>query len=114
MLSEVFLLGNWKDYQELEDNLSMPEITAILVAKRKDDTEHRKFLAALQGVDLDGASDDAQQIWEDKKAKFFSGGQAESANDILSLQGQAAAQAGFGIGNGLEYTDGKLVEEPSW
>ena len=114
MLSEVFLLGNWKDYQDLEDNLSMPELTAILVAKRKDDTENRKFLAALQGVDLEGGADDAQQIWEDKKAKFFSGGQAENSDDILSLQGLAAQQAGFGIGNGLEYTDAKAVEEPQW
>ena len=52
--SEVFLLGIWKDYQELEKSLSMPELIATLEVSRELDYTEKKFLAAIQGVDLDG------------------------------------------------------------
>lgn len=102
------MLGIWKDFNELEDNLSMPELTAILTAKRESDYNDKKFLAALQGVDLDKESGSApkQSSWEDIKARVFSGGAAKDANDIVSLQGVNAQQAGFGIGMGLDYVKG--------
>lgn len=97
------MLGIWKDYQELEDNLSVPELTAILEAKNKEDYEHKKFLAALKGVDLDKHSGASNHEWERIKAKAFSQGETDNPNDIVALQGAAAEQAGFGIGNGLDY-----------
>ncbi len=100
--SEVFLLGIWKDYDELETSLSMPELVATLSAKRDLDYSEKKFFAAIQGVDLD-AQTGKSNAWEDMKARVFSGGQATSANDVLALQGQNAAKAGFGIGMGLDY-----------
>lgn len=102
--SEVFLLGIWKDYEELESSMSMPEMTATLKIKRDLDYEQKKFLAAMQGVDLDKASG-KQDAWEEMKARVFSGGKAADSKDILALQGQNATQAGFGIGLGLEYED---------
>jgi hypothetical protein len=103
--SEVFLLGIWKDYQELEKSLSMPELMAIIEVKRELDYSEKKFLAAIQGVDLDKESgkNRGQQEWEDMKARVFSGGQTSDANDVLSLQGPKAKQLGFGIGMGLDY-----------
>ena len=100
--SEIFLLGIWKDYEELEASLSMPEITAILASKRDIDYQEKKFFAAIQGVDLDKnkKKDDA---WEQMKARVFSGGTTSDPNDILSFQGQTASKAGFGIGMGLDY-----------
>lgn len=85
----------------------MPELVATLEAKRNKDYEERKFLAAIQGINLDEASGETkgQKEWEDLKARVFSGGQSSDSNDILSLQGQNAAKAGFGIGAGLEYAD---------
>ena len=72
----------------------------------KDYTE-KKFLAAIQGVDLDGQSDKdrGQKEWEDMKARVFSGGQTKDSNDVLSLQGPNAQKVGFGIGMGLDYED---------
>lgn len=99
--SEVFLLGIWKDYEELERSLSMPEITSILNIKREEDYSHKKFLAAMQGVDLDKGN--KTNAWEDMKARVFSKGQATDGNDIVALQGQNAQKAGFGIGMGLSY-----------
>ena len=100
--SEVFLLGIWKDYEELETSLSMPEMLATLNSKRDLDYEEKKFLAAIQGVDLDKDSNKTN-AWEDMKAKVFSKGQANNSNDVLALQGVNAQRAGFGIGMGLSY-----------
>jgi hypothetical protein len=103
------LLGIWKDYEQLEDSLSMPEITSILLAKRESDYEEKKFFAAIQGIDLDGKNgkDRGQKEWEDMKSRVFSGGSAKDSNDITSLQGINAQRAGFGINNGLEYASVK-------
>jgi len=114
--SEVFLLGIWKDYEDLELSLSMPELMVTLSSKRELDYEEKKFLAAIQGVDLDASSSDStgkrrgQQEWEDLKARVFSKGQAADGNDVLALQGPNAKKAGFGIGMGLDYDD---MRDPS-
>ena len=104
--SEVFLLGIWKDYEELEKSLSMPELLITLEARRELDYEEKKFLAAIQGVDIDkGSAKDSQNSWEQMKAKVFSNGKAKDGNDVLALQGVNAQKAGFGIGMGLGYED---------
>jgi hypothetical protein len=105
--AEVFLLGIWKDFEELESSISMPELTSILNVKRDLDYQEKKFMAGIQGVDLDKESG-SQDLWEQKKAKFFSGGATSDSNDVIALQGINAANAGFGIGLGLGYE--KLVE----
>jgi hypothetical protein len=107
--AEVFILGIWKDYKELEESLSMPELMVTLSSKRELDYEEKRFLAAIQGVDLDSStnSDKGQKEWEDMKARVFSGGATSDSNDVLSLQGQNAKKAGFGIGMGLDYEDAR-------
>ena len=105
--AEVFTLGIWKNYEELEISLSIPELMQTLSSKRDLDYEEKKFLAAIQGVDLDKNNENGrgQKEWEDMKARVFSGGQTSDGNDVLSLQGPNAARAGFGIGMGLDYED---------
>jgi hypothetical protein len=105
--SEVFLLGIWKDYSELEESLSLSEIIAIISSKRDLDYQEKKFFAAIQGVDLEDSSDSerGQKEWENMKARVFSRGATNDSSDVLSLQGQNAKKAGFGIGMGLDYED---------
>jgi hypothetical protein len=107
--SEVFLLGIWKDYNELEESLSLSEIMAIISSKRELDYQEKKFFAAIQGVDLEDSADEqrGQKEWENLKARVFSGGATSDSNDVLSLQGQNAKKAGFGIGMGLDYEDAR-------
>lgn len=100
--AEVFLIGIWKDYEELEVSLSMPELMTTLEVKRDMDYQDKKFQASIQGIDLDKNSDKSN-AWEDMKARVFSKGNAKDSNDILALQGINAQKAGFGIGLGLEY-----------
>ena len=111
--SELFLLGIWKDYEELEISLSMPELMATLVAKRELDYTEKKFLASIQGIDLEGATrSDEEDPWERVKARAAAVSRGEDPdtatsadpNDVTSLVGTKAQQAGFGIGMGLEYT----------
>lgn len=90
----------------------MPELVSILVAKREKDHEERKFLAAIQGIDLDSNNENPQKKWEDLKARAFSGGKVKDSNDIVSLSGIEAKQKGFGIGRGLEYSSGNNLKNP--
>jgi hypothetical protein len=105
--SEAFLLGIWKDYEELESSLCMQELSAILEAKREEDYQNKKFLAAIQGIDLDEQTGKKQEDpWEAMKARVaskVSGVENSGGNDITSYVGQKAKKAGFGIGLGLSY-----------
>jgi hypothetical protein len=64
-------------------------LLVTLDAIRKKDATDKKFLAALQGVDLD---EDSSQ-----------------GEDIAKISGYRAQQDGFGIGEGL----GHIVEDNS-
>lgn len=104
--AELFVLGIWKNFDELESSISMSELMKILESTRELDYNEKKFLAAMQGVDLDDASGrNNQEVdpWEAMKARVASNGATSDPNDIVSYQGQRAAKAGFGIGMGLEY-----------
>ena len=102
--SEVFLLGIWKNYDELETSMSMPELLTTLNSKRELDYQEKKFLAAMEGVDLDEQSGKTDSnAWEEMKARVYSKGKTSDPKDIVALQGQNAANAGFGIGMGLSY-----------
>lgn len=105
--SEVFLLGIWKDYEELEKSLSLPELFKTLESKRDSDYQDKKFTASLKGIDLDEASGNSQEDpWEAMQARVqskLSGIGDGNPNDITALQGVRAQQLGFGIGMGLDY-----------
>lgn len=98
--TEIFLMGSWKNYHELEVSMSMPEILQTISTKRELDHMEKKFLAAMQGVDIDKDNPESNK-WEEMKERILYKGR--SSNDITSLTGRRAAEAGFGIGNGLDY-----------
>ena len=75
----MFLLGNWKNYDELEENLSIEELIATLNAERERRQDERKFMAAVQGIDI-----------SDK----------EPVN-ITDISPYEVAQTGFGVGLGI-------------
>jgi hypothetical protein len=69
---------------------------------QKTESEKRKFLASIQGVDLDESSNNEEgSSFEDVKRRAL--GINASANDVVSLQGSFASEAGFGINAGLGY-----------
>lgn len=66
--------GAWKTFEELEDNLSLAEINQILDSYRKMKREEQKFLAAMQGIDLDknssGNSSDFETVKKRAQARI--------------------------------------------
>lgn len=81
----------------------MPEVLLTLKAKQKVDQENRIFLASLQGVDLRGGEkEEESKTFDDIRRKAM--GINASADDVVSLQGSFATEAGFGIGMGLGYS----------
>lgn len=99
--AELFLIGSWRNYDELESTISMTEMLETLSAKRDLDYQEKKFLAAIQGVDID--KDKGEDAWEAMKKRVFNKG--KDSNDITLLKGRAAQQAGFGIGMGLDFEE---------
>lgn len=97
--SEVFLLGMWKNYDDLETSLSMPELLQIISMKRELDHLEKKFLAAMQGVDIDkGVENDK---WQEMKQRILYNN--KDSKDAASLTGKRAQEVGFGVGMGLDY-----------
>jgi len=104
--SEVFLLGIYKDYEELESSLCLQELLAVINMRRDLDYEEKKFLASIQGIDIEkGNKTTNVDPWEAMKARVFSKGKTDNPNDITSFQGPKAAKAGFGVGMGIDYVD---------
>ena len=89
----------------------MAELTFILEASRDAEYNRQKFAAAMKGVDLDKETgrDKRPRVgkkastFEDIQARAASGGMAQDANDILSLQGQYGARKGFQMGKDMGY-----------
>ena len=82
----------------------MPEMLQTLKAVQKTEDEKRRFLASLQGINLDEDSSSESVTFDDVKRRAL--GISASKDDVVSLQGQSAAEAGFGIGAGLGYSQG--------
>jgi hypothetical protein len=79
----------------------MPELIQTLTSLKKVEEEKRRFTAMLQGVDLGESEQTSDPTFDDIKARAL--GINASSDDVVSLQGQMAAEAGFGIGAGLGY-----------
>jgi hypothetical protein len=80
----------------------MPELIQTLKSISKKETESRKFTAGLKGINLEDEEEKQNgSTFEDIRRRAL--GINASADDVVSLQGEFAAEAGFGIGAGLGY-----------
>jgi hypothetical protein len=80
----------------------MPELIQTFKSMQKTEDERRKFLASIQGVSLNEEQETEGPTFDDIRRKAL--GMNVSGDDIVSLQGQFASEAGFGIGAGLGYS----------
>lgn len=81
----------------------MPELINTLHAMNKKEHETRKFQAALKGINIEeDQNQERGPSFEDIELR--AAGISASTNDVVSLQGKFAAEAGFGIGAGLGYS----------
>jgi hypothetical protein len=81
----------------------MPEMVQTFKSMQKTELEKRTFLASIQGIELNDNSSKNEEgsSFEDVKRRAL--GINASADDVVSLQGSFASEAGFGIGAGLGY-----------
>jgi hypothetical protein len=79
----------------------MPELLQTLKAKHDAEVADKKFFASLEGIKLDETEQQEGPTFEDVQRKAL--GIHARGDDIVSLQGQFAQEAGFGIGMGLGY-----------
>ena len=80
----------------------MPELIQTLKSMHEKEHNQRKFAASLKGIQLDDDAKEESKTFDDVKRKAL--GITASADDVISLQGSFASEAGFGIGMGLGYS----------
>ena len=81
----------------------MPELLQTLNSMHKKEHNQRKFAASLKGIQIDDDAEEKQsKTFDDVRRKAL--GITASADDVVSLQGSFASEAGFGIGMGLGYS----------
>ncbi len=81
----------------------MPELINTLKALKKKDHEDKKFFASLKGVEIGDYQEDGSKGSSFEEIELRAAGIHANPNDVVSLQGRFAAQAAFGIGEGLGY-----------
>ncbi|NCW72675.1 MAG: hypothetical protein EBW12_06715 [Actinobacteria bacterium] len=81
----------------------MPELLITLEAMKKKEHDEKKFQASLKGVDIGNYKEEEKSTSFDD-VRLRAAGINASSEDVVSLQGAFAAQAGFGIGAGLGYS----------
>ena len=92
--AELMLLGNWKNFDDLEDSLSYPELVAMVEAQREKEKRNMKFQAAMQGIDLDKdkqEDDPVERVKRNLRAK------QEGLNPEVLKMKDAATAAGFKV-----------------
>ncbi len=83
----------------------MPELVQTFKSMQKSESDKRKFLAMLQGIDIGQEQQEEEgPTFEDIQRRAQ--GINAAPDDVLALQGSFAAQAGFGINMGLGYQKG--------
>jgi len=81
----------------------MPELLQTLNSMHKKEHNQRKFAASLKGIQIDDDAEEKEsKTFDDVRRKAL--GITASADDVVSLQGSFASEAGFGIGMGLGYS----------
>lgn len=83
----MFLLGGWRNFQDLEENLSLPEIKIILETQATEKEKEQIFLASLQGIDMKAQAHKARykEVEERAKAKISGGADRLEAASLADL-----------------------------
>lgn len=59
-------MGNWLNFDEMEEKLTLEELYALQDALYRKEYRRNKMLAAVQGVDIDEGSEDTSTFDEIK------------------------------------------------
>lgn len=108
----VLQLGIWKSIQELEDSVSIDELHRFYIVKQREDYEHKRFLAAMQGVKMEefqdpdevAAKNDFESVKRRAEIKRRLIMQGKNPDDYANIEEMEAEsdlagleEAGFGV-----------------
>lgn len=91
MEAEAFQLGIWKNFDELEENLSLDELTLIIGKSRKLKWDQQKYYGMLQGAKFPDDEDEVQ-----KKIREVERRAAVQLKGETAVQQEEFADLGFG------------------
>jgi hypothetical protein len=77
MLADVYPMGAWKNLIEMEDSLTLEELYLLFESLHKTEYRRNKFLAAVNGIDLDEEKEDTDFFEIQKKAQAQLSGKSE-------------------------------------
>lgn len=80
----------------------MPELLQTIESMQEKERQEKIFLASLQGVDIRGEQEEKGPTFDDIRLRAM--GIEATTDDVVSLQGSLASEAGFGVGMGLGYS----------
>jgi hypothetical protein len=71
MEAEAMLVGPWKNFEELEESISVDELSLIVKAAHERETRHHRVMAALKGIKWDegGSEQDHKTAFERAQLK---------------------------------------------
>lgn len=80
--------GAWKNFDDIEESLTMPELESLVTTARKMRQDDQRFMAALKGIDLDKNSEndvEAARKRVETRAKAKLAGMDEDTYELSSL-----------------------------
>lgn len=84
------LLGIWKNFEELEESVTLEELNLILAAGHKQEDNRNKFMAALKGINLGPDPKDKFKEIQERAEKKLRGEDTDEPDEAAEL-------AAFGI-----------------
>jgi hypothetical protein len=94
-------VGAWKNFDELEESLTLSELMEIDKAISMSEWRLNRVIAGTVGVELPDPSGGVAKTIDDVRRQAL--GDDPEHNDIVGLQGKLAEEQGFGVGLGLGY-----------
>jgi hypothetical protein len=83
--------GTWKNFDDLEENLTKEELFELLLKARELKYENMKFMAALKGIDLE--KDSQKQKFDEVRSRAMARSSGVSVEQVeLSVVGIAVEE----------------------
>ena len=67
MEKRVFTIGAWKNFEELENSISLPELSLLAIEIYNTEFQRNKFAAALKGIKIDDEIEDTPSYQDVQK-----------------------------------------------
>lgn len=95
--AEAMLLGIWKNFTELEENMNLDELNLLLKAHHRQERDRQRFAAALKGVKIDNDADERFEAVKKRAAARLRGEEVEEKQEEKDKPMSAEELSAFGI-----------------